>query len=94
MTEAAGEMKVVLVDTPPDDAGRLNENVVFVGPDGETPDDAEALYRNADAQGRSAVQAAVNLLRGRPLDEGTGYPSAPSAPYTLCVPFADSDTDS
>lgn len=45
------------------------------------------VYQNASGQGRSAVQAAVNLLRGRPVDENTGYQVEASNPYILYVPF-------
>ena len=45
------------------------------------------VYQNAAGQGRSAVQAAVNLLRGNPMDENTGYQVEASNPYVLYVPF-------
>lgn len=51
------------------------------------------VYQNAGGQGRSAVQAALNLLEGRPMDEGTGYEVDASNPYALYVPFEPVDAD-
>ena len=49
------------------------------------------VYQNAEGQGRSAVQAALNLLEGRPMHEGTGYEVDASNPYALYVPFEPVD---
>ncbi|MBQ9493300.1 MAG: sugar ABC transporter substrate-binding protein [Oscillibacter sp.] len=51
------------------------------------------VYQNADGQGKSAVQAAVNLLRDLPMDTETGYQAAPDNPYVLYVPFEPVNAD-
>ena len=45
------------------------------------------VFQNADGQGFGAVQAAVNLLEGKPVNEGTEYDVDAENPSILWIPF-------
>ena len=64
MIEAAEDMKIVLVNTPPDDMSRLNENVVFVGSDESTAGrfQGEALAAYFKAKQPDAGRISVRYL--------------------------------
>ncbi|MGI6007507.1 MAG: substrate-binding domain-containing protein [Ruminococcus sp.] len=47
---------------------------------------AMSVFQDADGQGRGAVQAAVNLIQGNTLNEGTDY-DLDETGYVLWVPF-------
>ena len=49
------------------------------------------VFQNADGQGSGAVQAAVNLLNGNPINEGTAYEVDAENPHILWIPFEPVD---
>ena len=49
------------------------------------------VFQNADGQGRGALQAAVNLLNGAPINEGTEFETDADNPSILWVPFEPVD---
>ena len=49
------------------------------------------VFQNADGQGGGAVQAAVNLLNGKPINEGSAYETDAENPYILWIPFEPVD---
>jgi ABC-type sugar transport system substrate-binding protein len=49
------------------------------------------VFQNADGQGRGALQAALNLVNGAPLNEGTEFEVDAENPHILWVPFEPVD---
>ncbi|MBR3570379.1 MAG: substrate-binding domain-containing protein [Oscillibacter sp.] len=49
------------------------------------------VFQNADGQGRGALQAAMNLVNGAPLNEGTEFEVDAENPHILWVPFEPVD---
>lgn len=45
------------------------------------------VYQNAEAQGRTAVKALINMLNGNPIDQGTDYQISADNPYVIWIPF-------
>ena len=45
------------------------------------------VFQNADGQGGGSVRAAVNLLNGNPINDGTGFDVDTENPHILWVPF-------
>lgn len=48
---------------------------------------AMTVFQNAEAQGRTAVRALINMLDGNPIDQGTGYHVSADNPYVIWIPF-------
>jgi ABC-type sugar transport system substrate-binding protein len=51
------------------------------------------VFQNADGQGGGSVRAAVNLINGNPIDEGTGYSVDAENPNILWIPFEPVNAD-
>ena len=49
------------------------------------------VFQNAKGQGSGAMQAAINLLSGAPINEGTEYEIDSENPYIVWVPFEPVD---
>lgn len=47
---------------------------------------AMTVYQNAKAQGTTAVKAAINMIEGNPIDQGTGYQVSVDNPYIIWIP--------
>ena len=45
------------------------------------------VFQNAKGQGSGAMQAAINLLNGAPVNEGTEFEVDSENPYIVWVPF-------
>lgn len=45
------------------------------------------VFQNAKGQGEGAMKAALNLIEGKPINEGTEYEVASDNPYVIWVPF-------
>lgn len=67
-----------------------------------TPDGAEAVangemymtvFQNAKGQGAGAMQAAINLVNGDPINEGTDFEIDEENPYIIWVPFEPVNAD-
>lgn len=50
------------------------------------------VFQNAKGQGNGAMQAAINLLDGKPINEGTAYEVDSENPYIVWVPFEPVDS--
>lgn len=50
------------------------------------------VFQNAKGQGSGAMQAAINLLNGAPINEGTGFEIDSENPYIVWVPFEPVDS--
>ena len=83
------------------DLGMDPASVPIVGIDC-TPDGAAAVaagemymtvFQNAKGQGSGAMQAAINLLNGDPINEGTEYEIDSENPYIIWVPFEPVNAD-
>lgn len=48
---------------------------------------AMSVFQNAEGQGRGSLQAAINLIEGKPVSEGTGYEVDTENPNVIWVPF-------
>lgn len=48
---------------------------------------AMTVFQNTEAQGTTAVKALLNMLDGRPIDQGTGYQVSADNPYIIWIPF-------
>ena len=44
-------------------------------------------YQNANGQGSGAIQAAINLLEGKPVNADTGFDTDADCPYIVWVPY-------
>lgn len=48
---------------------------------------AMTVFQNAEGQGRASLQAAANLIDGKPIAEGTGYEVDDENEFIIWVPF-------
>ena len=48
---------------------------------------AMTVFQNAKAQASTAVKAMINMLDGKPIDQGTGYQVSADNPYVIWIPF-------
>ncbi len=48
---------------------------------------AMSAFQNADGQGSNAVRAAVNLIEGKPFNEGGDFELAADNEFAMYVPF-------
>lgn len=48
---------------------------------------AMTVFQNAKAQGSTTVTALINILKGNPINQGTGYQVAKDNPYVIWIPF-------
>lgn len=48
---------------------------------------AMTVFQNADGQGAGSVKAAVNMLEGKPINEGCEFALAPNNEHVMYIPF-------
>lgn len=51
------------------------------------------VFQNAKGQGEGAMKAALNMLEGKPINDGTEYEVASDNPYVIWVPFEPVTSD-
>lgn len=51
------------------------------------------VFQNAEGQGNGAMQAAINLLNGAPINEGTDFEIDSENPHIVWIPFEPVDSD-
>ena len=67
---------IVGIDCTPDGAAAVASGEMYM-----------TVFQNAKGQGSGAMQAAINLLNGAPVNEGTEFEVDSENPYIVWVPF-------
>ena len=73
---------IVGIDCTPDGAAAVAAGEMYM-----------TVFQNAKGQGSGAMQAAINLLNGDPINEGTEYEIDSENPYIIWVPFEPVNAD-
>ena len=73
---------IVGIDCTPDGAAAVASGEMYM-----------TVFQNAKGQGSGAMQAAINLLNGAPINEGTDFEVDSENPYIIWVPFEPVNAD-